>query len=200
MPEVLDRLKGTGELAGATGTRALGAAGDDLAHHVGVQRARAYSRKLIRLGAARALVEDDAEHLRNDVAGALDGHRVADADIEPLDLLFVMQRCVLHHDTADRHRLELGDRRQRTGAADLNLDVLDDGGRLLGGEFVRDRPARAARHEAEPFLPVEAIDFVDHAVDVVIEGGAFGLDLAVELQQRLDRAAYFSQWISLEAA
>src|SRR5580692_252103 len=154
MPEVLDRLKGTGELAGATGARALGAAGDDLAHHVGVQRARAYSRKLIRLGAARALVEDDAEHLRDDVAGALDGHGVADADIEPLDLFFVVQGRILHHDAADHDRLELGDRGQRAGAADLNLDILDDSRRLLGGEFMRDRPARIARYEAEPRLPV----------------------------------------------
>ena len=182
------------------GARALGAAGDDLAHHVGVQRARALFRKLIGLGAARALVEDDAEHLRNDVAGALDGHRVADADIEPLDLLFVVQGRVLHHDAAHRHRLELGDRRQRAGAADLNLDVLDDGRRLLGREFVRDRPARIARHEAEPLLPVEAVDLVDDAVDVVIERGAFGLDLAVKLQQRLDRAAHLGQRIGLEAA
>ena len=200
MLEVLDGLKGAGELAGATGARALGAAGDGLPHHVGVQRAWAYSRKLIRLGAARPLIGDDAEHLRNDVAGALDGHRVADADIVALDLFFVVQGRVLHHDAAHRHRLELGDRGERAGAADLDLDVLDDGGRLLGGEFVRDRPARSARHEAKPRLPVEAVDFVDHAIDVVVERGAFGLDLAVELQQRLDRAAHLGQRIGLEAA
>ena len=83
-----------------------------------------------------------------------------------------MQRRVLHHDAADRHRLELGDRRQRAGAADLDLDGLDDGGRLLGGELVRDRPARTARDEAEALLPVEPVDLVDDAVDVVVERGA----------------------------
>ncbi len=127
-------------------------------------------------------------------------HGVADADIEPGDLVGIVQRRVLHHDAAHRHRLELGDRRERAGAADLNFDVAHDRGRLLGGEFVRDRPARGARHEAEPLLPIEAVDFVDHAVDVVIERGALHLDLAVKCQQLLDRPAHFGQRIGLEAA
>ena len=59
--------------------------------------------------------------------------RVADADIatfaqtrlaaDALDLVRVVQRRVLHDDAADADRLELGDRRQRAGAADLDLDV-----------------------------------------------------------------------------
>ena len=81
----------------------------------------------------------------------------------------IVQGRVLHHDAAHRHRFELGDRGERPGAADLDLDVPDDGRRLLGGEFMRDRPARRARHEAEPLLPVEPVDFVDDAVDVVVE-------------------------------
>ena len=111
-----------------------------------------------------------------------------------------MQRRVLHHDAADRYRLELGDRRQRAGAADLNFDVAHDRGRLLGGELVRDRPARRARHEAEPLLPIEAVDLVDDAVDIVVERGALHLDLAMKCQQLLDRAAHFGQRIGLEAA
>ena len=165
-----------------------------------MQRTRALFREFIRLGAARPLVFDDAEHLRNDVAGALDRHRVADANVEPRDLFGIVQRGVLHHDAADGHRFELGDRRQKAGAADLDFDVPDDGRRLLGREFVRDRPARIARHEAEPLLPVEAVDFVDDAVDVVVEAGAPRLDLAVEFQQRIERAAHFGQRIGLKAA
>src|ERR1700722_3270996 len=64
--EVLDRLIGTGELAGTMGARPFGTARDNLAHPGGVQRAWALLRKLIHLGAARTLVEDDTEHLRND--------------------------------------------------------------------------------------------------------------------------------------
>ncbi len=59
---------------------------------------------------------------------------VADADVDAvadrlavgadaLDVILVVQRGVLHHHAADRHRLELGDRRQRAGAADLDVDV-----------------------------------------------------------------------------
>ena len=91
--------------------------------------------------------EHDTEHLRDHVAGALDRHRVADAHVEPRDLVGIVQRRVLHHHAADRDRLELRDRRERAGAADLDLDVAQHRGRLLGRELVRDRPARVARHE-----------------------------------------------------
>ena len=57
------------------------------------------------------------------------------------------------------------------------------------GELVRDRPARIARDEAEPLLPVEPVDLVDDAVDVVVELGALRLDVAVEREQLFDRCA-----------
>ena len=188
-----------GELAGAARDRALFAGRRRLAHHLGMQRTRAFFRKRIFFYTTR-FIRHHAKNLRNDVAGALDAHRIADAHVEPLDLVGIVQGRVLHHDAADGDRFELGDRRQRAGAADLDLDVLDDRGRLLGREFVRDRPARIARHVTEPLLPIEAIDFVDHAVDVVVERGALRLDLAVKIQQRLDRAAHLGQRIGLEAA
>ena len=155
------------------------AAGDDLADHLGVQRTRAFFREVIGLRAAR-LVLHDLDDLRDDVAGALDRHGVADPHAEPLDLVLVVQGRVLHHHAADGDRLELGDRRQRAGAADLDLDVADDGRRPLGGELVRDRPARRARHKAETLLPVEAVDLVDDAVDVVGELGTLGADVGDE--------------------
>ena len=57
-----------------------------------------------------------------------------------------------------------------------------DGRRPLGGEFVRDRPARAARDEAEPLLQREVVDLVDDAVDVIAEARALSLDGAVMRQ------------------
>ncbi len=158
--EMLDLLERAGELAGAAGPRALLAGRGFLAHHLGVQRARALCREMIRLGVLRPLVEHDIDHLRDDVAGALDDDGVADADIaalaqrlavaaDALDVVLVVQRGVLHDDAADADRLELGDRRQRAGAADLDLDVLEHGGRLLGRELVRDAPSAALR-ETKP--------------------------------------------------
>ncbi len=77
---------------------------------------------------------------------------------------------------------------------------LQHGHGALGREFVRDRPARRARDEAEPLLPVDAVDLVDDAVDVVVELGALLLDLAMERDQLLDRMAELGQRIGREAA
>ena len=76
----------------------------------------------------------------------------------------------------------------------------EHGDGALGRELVRDRPARRARDEAEPFLPVEAVDLVDDAVDVVVEIGARLFDLAVEGEQFVDRMADLGERIGLEAA
>ena len=209
--QVLDLLEGTGELAGAAGASALLAGRGFLAHHVGMQRARAFLRKVKFLGALRPLVDHDIDHLRDHVAGALDDDGVADPDVaalaqlfavaaDALDVVLVVQGDVLHDDAADADRLELADRRERAGAADLDLDIAQHGHGALGRELVRDRPARRARHEAEPLLPVEPVDLVDDAVDVVVELGALLLDLAVERDQLLDRVAEFGQRIGLEAA
>src|SRR6185312_15533574 len=65
---------------------------------------------------------------------------------------------------------------------------------------VRDAPARRARDEAEPLLPVEAVDLVDDAVDVVVELRALFLDLAVEGDEFFRRAAELRQRIGPEAA
>ena len=142
--------------------------------------------ELIRRSVWRTLVQHHAEHLRDHVAGALDVHRIADAHVLAGDFVLIVQGGVGDHHAADGDRFELGDRRQRPGAADLDLDIAQNRGRLLGGEFMRDGPARAARHEAQPFLPVDAVNLVNDAVDVVIEHCTPPLDIAVKTQQHLD--------------
>ena len=160
MLQMLDFLERAGELAAAARNGPLLARCGRLAHHRRMQRARAAGRKFVRLRRFRPLLRNHSQHLRDHVTGTLDHHRIADAHAEALDLVGVVQRGVLHDDTANGDRLELGDRRERAGAADLNLDRLDDGRRLLGGKFVRDRPTRVARDEAEPLLPIQPIDLV----------------------------------------
>src|SRR5689334_23153910 len=209
--QMFDLLERTGELARAAGARALFAGRRLLAHDVGVQRAWALLRKLEFLRALRPLVDHDIDHLRDHVAGALDHDGVADPDVAPLaqhlalvadalDIVLIVQRDVLHDDAADADRLELADRRERPGAADLDLDVTQHGHGAFGREFVRDAPARRARDEAEPLLPVDAVDLVDHAVDIVVELGALLLDLAMEGDQLLDGVAEFCQRIGFETA
>src|SRR6185369_1432967 len=118
---MLDLLVGTGELAGAAGARALLASSGLLAHHLGMQRARASRRKVILLLPTR-LIRYYVNNLRNHVAGALDDHGVADPDIAALaqllamaadspDVILIVQRDVLHDDAADADRFELADRR-----------------------------------------------------------------------------------------
>jgi len=63
-----------------------------------------------------------------------------------------VQAGVGDHNAADRHRPELCDRGERTGPSDLDLDAVEHGHRLLGGELVGERPARGARDEAEAAL------------------------------------------------
>src|SRR5712691_2355587 len=130
MLEVLDLLIRAGELSGATRDRALLAGRRGIAHDRRVQVAGTAERKPVGLGAAWPLLQSDFEHLRDHVARALDRHRIADAHIEPRDLVRVVERRVRHHYAADGDRLELGDRGERAGAADLDVDRLDDGGRL----------------------------------------------------------------------
>ncbi len=137
----------------------------------------------------RALFQHHAQHLRDHVAGALDRHGVADAHVEFGDVVGVVERGVLHDHAANGDRFELRDGRQGSGAADLDVDVADDRRGLLGRKLVSHGPARVARDEAEALLPVEAIDFVDDAVDVVFELGAREADFVVEREQLFDRAA-----------
>ena len=63
-------------------------------------------------------------------------------------------------------------RGQRALPADRDHDAAHHGLRLLGGEFVRQRPARRAAAHAEPGLQREIVDLVDDAVDVVGQLGA----------------------------
>src|SRR5262249_57064197 len=99
------------ESAGAAANRIL-AAGllIDLAHRMAAAD-RADRRELERPGIGRPPSEIDIDDLRDDVAGALHGHGVADAEIlavtdrravgaDRLDVVLLVQRSVGPHDTA----------------------------------------------------------------------------------------------------
>ena len=132
-----------------------------------------------RFGAARR-VGDDAEDLRDHVAGPLQHHGVADADVLAGDLVLVVQRGAGDDDAADIDRLKPCDRGQRAGAADLDVDLFEQRDGLLGGEFPGDGPAWGAADEAHSALQREVVDFVDDAVDVVVEAGAPGCEVGLE--------------------
>ncbi len=105
-----------------------------------------------RLGTGGAALGHHRDDLRDHVAGALQHHGVADAHILAGDLVLVVQRRARDQHAADIDRRQPRHRGQRAGAADLDVDVFQHGGGLLGGEFPGDRPARLAADEAQPAL------------------------------------------------
>src|SRR4029079_1476972 len=136
MPEQHHRLRRTDQGAGATAYRLV-----LLAHRMAAAH-RTDFRKFVRFCTFRPLVQDDTDHLRDHVAGALDHHGVADTKIgaiayriavvaDALDVILVVQRRIRDDDAADGDRLEPRHRRQRTGAADLDIDAVEDRRRLL---------------------------------------------------------------------
>ena len=201
--QALDALRRADQPAGAAAHR-IDFAGDRI--HLAHRMAAASRTKIGKGESFRGLgplLLDHAENLRDDVAGTLDDDGIADADVLARDLVFIVQGGVLHDDAADGHRLELGDGGQRAGASDLNFDVVEDGGRLLGREFVRDGVARRTRDEAQTLLEIEPVELVDDAVDIVVEPGAAAFELTIgvehlfhalrEAHQRVDGKAVIQQ-------
>src|SRR5690606_31272406 len=104
---------------------------------------------------------------------------------------------------ADGDGVELGDRGERAGAADLDANAPDPGLGLLGGELVGDRPTRRPPGEAKAALIVDPVDLDDDAVDVVGQAeallgdppivGAQGRFLAALLRERIDLKAVAAQ-------
>ncbi|MNQ56612.1 hypothetical protein D3C85_707420 [compost metagenome] len=128
-------------------------------------------------------VFDHADDLGDDVAGALQDDRVADAHVLAGDLVLVVQGGVAHHDAADSDGVQAGDGGQGAGAADLDVDAFQNRRGLLRRELVGDGPAGASGDESEALLPVQPVDLVDHAVDVVAEAGAVGFQTAIDRNQ-----------------
>ena len=144
-------------------------------------------------------VVDHFDDLRNNVARALDAHMVADPDVLFQNIIGVVQGGTTDHHAADRDRFQLGHRRQHPGAAHLNGDGVENGLGFFGGELVSDGPARRARHEAQTVLPIQSIDLVDHAVDIVIQARAGGTNVLKVGHDIGHRRAYLGQRIDDEA-
>uniref|UniRef100_A0A0N4ZWK6 Amidase domain-containing protein n=1 Tax=Parastrongyloides trichosuri TaxID=131310 RepID=A0A0N4ZWK6_PARTI len=137
----------------------------------------------VRDGALGTQRIDHADDLGDDVAGALQDDGVADADVLAGDLVLVVQGGVADHDAADGDGMQAGDGGQGAGAADLDVDAFQNGRGLLRRELVGDGPSRASGDEAEALLPVQTVDLVDHAVDVVAEAAAVGLQRLIDADQ-----------------
>ena len=77
-----------------------------------------------------------------------------------------MKRGVGDCYATNKNRCKLGYRCELAGATDLYINSLNDCHFLLCRKFVRNRPARFATDKTQLPLPVEAIDFVNHTIDI----------------------------------
>ena len=109
--------------------------------------------------------DDLGDHL----AGADDLDLVALADVLGGDQLLVVQRRAGDRHAATSHRLQLGVRVERAGAAHVDLDLEQAGHGDVGRELPRDGPARlAAADHAQLVVKREIIDLHHHAVDLEV--------------------------------
>ena len=68
-----------------------------------------------------------------------------------------------------QHRFEDGERSHPAGPTDVDLDVPEQRGGLLGWVLVGDRPAWRARRDAETALQCDLVHLDDQTVDVVTD-------------------------------
>ena len=135
----------------------------------------------IHIGHRAVAAFQHAENLRDHVAGALQLHRVTDADVFARDLILIVQRGVAHQHAADIDRLEVRARRQRAGAADLDFDAFQNGGGAFRGKLPGGRPARRAAGKTKPGLQGEVVDFIHHAVDIIGQFRAAKADFILKI-------------------
>jgi len=136
--------------------------------------------------------------LRDDVTRALNLDLVTDADVETINLLFIVQSGVRDDDTAHGDGSQARDRGERPSPSDLNVDGFQGRDRLLSRKLVRNRPTRGAADKAQPLLPVEAVHFVDDAINVIAERGATLDHVAIGVEQTVDTVMSLEQVIDLE--
>ena len=99
-----------------------------------------------------------------------------------------MQGRVGHHHAAHGHRFQLGHRRQGTRPSHLYINTVDHSLGFLRREFMSDGPAGRPADKTQPFLPIDTINLVNHAVDVVVEPGPRLGNLVVYRHQRIQIA------------
>ena len=117
--------------------------------------------------AHRAAFQHHAHHFGNHIARAAHHNGVAHANIFARHFGLIVQRGVGYRYAAHKHGFKPRHRRDRPRASHLHINRFNRGQGFFGGEFVRNRPARRARHEAELMLLPQIVHFHHHAVNFI---------------------------------
>ena len=114
-------------------------------------------------------VDHRTEHLGDHLSGLADHDGVADQHALALDLGRVVQRRQRHRRAGDQYRLHVRERGDPAGAADIDPDVEQRGGRFLGRVLVRDGPARRAGRGPQAPMQRHLVDLDHQTVDLVLD-------------------------------
>ena len=108
-----------------------------------------------------------AHHFRDDIPRAAHDHGVTHPHVLAPGFILVVQGGVGDGDPAHKHRGQLGYGGEFAGAPYLHINAQNDRELLLRRKFVRYRPARLPGHKTHAALQGQAVDLVDHTVNVI---------------------------------
>ena len=114
----------------------------------------------------RRLRQDNTDHFGDHITGTAHDHRVTHPHVFAASLVLVVQGGVGDRDPADKHRCQLGHRRQFAGASDLHVDGQHSGEHFLCGKLVRHGPARLAGDKTQAGLQIQPVYLVNHPVNI----------------------------------
>ena len=160
---------------------------------------RAVRRHLPHDGAGPVL-SGRTDDLRDHVPRPLHDDEVTFADVLAVDVLLIVQRRAGHGHPADRHRLELGPRVERTCPAHSDMDPVERRDRSRRRPLERPRPPWPLVKGAQPTLLIEGVDLDHDAVDLVVELGTPALPALAGGGDLVDRLESFGVRVRPEPA
>src|SRR5262249_44415599 len=122
-----------------------------------------------------------------------------DLHAEPCDFVLVVQCRVADRRAAELNRLELCDRSQRSGPANLYANVQQLCCRLASAKLDRECPSRRFCRAAKFLLKFDRIDFNHHTVDFIVEVVAVFFPMAAEIHNLAKRPAKLAMRVDLES-
>src|SRR5690606_34541490 len=125
-------------------------------------------------------------------------HLVADPNVLERDLVLVVEGGVGHVGSPDEHRLQYGVGSGGTGTANVDADVEQLGGSLLGRKLVGDGPAGGTGGETQQVLVTEVVDLHHHAIGLIRQIVPLGLGPGDVLLHTFQIGHHGGRWVDRE--